>query len=114
MTWTNIKLILMREVRDQLRDRRMLFMVLVLPVLLYPGLGIGMFQMSLYFSEQPRVVVLLGADELPELPLLEEGRIASKWFHISDHSQRLVVVSDSEKTQDSISASVPGTATRSS
>ena len=47
MTWTNIKLILMREVRDQLRDRRMLFMVLVLPVLLYPGLGIGMFQMSL-------------------------------------------------------------------
>lgn len=110
MTWTNIKLILMREVRDQLRDRRMLFMVLVLPVLLYPGLGIGMFQMSLYFSEQPRVVVLLGADELPELPLLEEGRIASKWFHISDHSQRLVVVSDSEKTQDSISASVPGTA----
>lgn len=110
MTWTNVKLILMREVRDQLRDRRMLFMVLVLPVLLYPGLGIGMFQMSLYFSEQPRVVVLLGADELPELPLLEEGRIASKWFHISDHSQRLVVVSDSEKTQDSISASVPGTA----
>ena len=33
MTWRNIRLILHREIRDQLRDRRTLFMVVVLPLL---------------------------------------------------------------------------------
>lgn len=102
MTWRNIKLILLREVRDQIRDRRTLFMVLILPMLLYPGLGIGMLQMAMYFTEQPKVVVMLGTEELPELPLLEEGRIAAQWFRVSDHSQRLVIVSDSENVKDSL------------
>ena len=75
-------------------------MVLVLPVLLYPGLGIGMLQMAMYFTEQPRVVVMLGADELPELALIEDDRIAPQWFRISDHSNRLVIVSDSKKLKD--------------
>ncbi len=107
MTWQNIKLILLREVRDQLRDRRTLFMVLVLPVLLYPGLGIGMLQMAMYFTEQPRVVVMLGADELPELALIEDDRIAPQWFRISDHSNRLVIVSDSQKLKDA-GTEIPG------
>ncbi len=65
MTWKNIKLIFLREVRDQLRDRRTLFMVAVLPLLLYPALGVGMMQMTLTFTEQTRTVVVLGADDLP-------------------------------------------------
>ena len=36
MNWSNVILILKREIRDQLRDRRTLFMIFVLPVLLYP------------------------------------------------------------------------------
>ena len=95
MTLKNIKLIWLREVRDQLRDRRTLFMLLVLPMLLYPGLAIGMLQMTLLFTEQPRVVVLLGADELPELPLIEKGYIAPQWFFNAEHSKRLVLVTDS-------------------
>ena len=39
MKWSNVKLVLHREVRDQLRDRRTLFTIAVLPVLLYPLLG---------------------------------------------------------------------------
>ena len=39
----NVKLILVREIRDQLRDRRTLFMIAVLPLLLYPLLGISLF-----------------------------------------------------------------------
>ena len=46
MNFTNVRLILAREVRDQLRDRRTLFMIFVLPVLLYPLLGTAYFQMS--------------------------------------------------------------------
>ena len=40
MSWTNVKLIYCRELRDQLRDRRTLFMIAVLPLVLYPLLGI--------------------------------------------------------------------------
>jgi len=40
----HVKLIFLREVLDQLRDRRTLFMVAVLPLLLYPLLGIACFR----------------------------------------------------------------------
>ena len=39
MNWRNVKLIFWREVSDQLRDRRTLFMVVLLPLFLYPILG---------------------------------------------------------------------------
>ncbi|MCX7388932.1 MAG: ABC transporter permease subunit [Planctomycetales bacterium] len=81
MSWKNVRLIFMREVRDQLRDRRTLFMITVLPVLLYPMLGLGVVQMMLTFSEQKRVVVVLNADDLPEKPALLDGNsIHSDWY----------------------------------
>ncbi len=81
MSWKNIKLIFMREVRDQLRDRRTLFMITVLPVLLYPMLGLGVVQMMLTFREQQRVVVILNADDLPETPpLLDDDGIHPDWY----------------------------------
>ena len=94
MTFRNIGLIFRREVADQLRDRRTLFMVAVLPVLLYPALGIGMVQMTVLFSEQPRTVVILGADQLPSPDLLDGSHFARKWFHNSDDAEKLVVVTD--------------------
>ncbi len=81
MSWKNVRLIFMREVRDQLRDRRTLFMITVLPVLLYPMLGLGVVQMMLTFSEQHRVVVILNADDLPEVPaLLNDKGIDPDWY----------------------------------
>ena len=41
LRWSNLKVIFGREVRDQIRDRRTLFMIFVLPILLYPMLGFG-------------------------------------------------------------------------
>ena len=61
MTWTNVKLVLHREVRDQLRDRRTLFMIAVLPLLLYPLLGVSMFQVLQFVSEHPTRVRVIGA-----------------------------------------------------
>ena len=95
-TWKNVWLILHREVRDQLRDRRTLFMVVVLPIMLYPGLGIGMLQMTMYFTEQPRQVVILNADELPDPPLVEEGHFPTRWFRSPETSSKLRVLTDSE------------------
>ena len=58
MNWKNVRLIFMRELRDQLRDRRTLFMITILPVLLYPMLGLGMVQMMLTFSEQQQLSLI--------------------------------------------------------
>ena len=82
MSWKNIKLVFLREVRDQLRDRRTLFMIAVLPVLLYPAMGIGMVQMMSMFREQPRTVVILGEENLPDAPqLLDETGIHNDWLN---------------------------------
>src|SRR3954467_4496234 len=43
---SRVSLIFRRELRDALRDRRTVFMVLVLPLLLYPALMIGMLQIA--------------------------------------------------------------------
>ena len=46
MRWSNLFIIFRREVRDQIRDRRTLFMIFVLPILLYPILGIGVIKFA--------------------------------------------------------------------
>ena len=96
MSWKNIRLILIREVRDQLRDRRTLFMIAILPLLLYPALGIGMVQMTLLFTAQPRSVVILGAKHLPlQPPLLDGNHIAANWFEpFGDVASTLNVITD--------------------
>jgi sodium transport system permease protein len=76
MSWRNIRLIYAREIRDQLRDRRTLFMIAVLPLLLYPLLGMSVFQLSQFLRKSEPKVVVVGAEELKaggELPPLIEG-----------------------------------------
>lgn len=70
MSWSNVKLIFLREVRDQLRDRRTLFMIAVLPMLLYPLMGMIVLQVSQFRREHPIRVWLIGAEHLPEEPAL--------------------------------------------
>src|SRR5579863_7773051 len=68
MRWSIIRLIWLRELRDQLRDRRTLFMVLVLPLLLYPVLGFAVLKYALGFSEAPSVIGIVRAPGLQEFP----------------------------------------------
>ena len=70
MRWSNLFIIFRREVRDQIRDRRTLFMIFVLPILLYPILGIGVTQFAIALEQKPRVVVVVGAEYLPKAPSL--------------------------------------------
>ena len=70
MRWSNLFIIFRREVRDQIRDRRTLFMIFVLPILLYPILGIGVSKFAMAFDQQPRAVVVVGAEYLPPTPAL--------------------------------------------
>ena len=102
MNWINVLIVFQREVADQLRDRRTLFMVAVLPLLLYPVLGIGMVQMMLLFAEQPRAVVILGTDQLPANgpPLLENGQFVRDLFRLKDDADKLAVVTDQRDATD--------------
>jgi sodium transport system permease protein len=95
MNRRNVRLVFLREVRDQIRDRRTLFMIVVLPLLLYPGLAIGMVQISFLFKEQPRTIVLLGTENLPAQPrLLSNTHFDAQWFLSRDDVDKLRVIHD--------------------
>lgn len=100
MNWHNVRLIFFREVLDQVRDRRTLFMILVLPVLLYPAMGVGIVPL-IQFAEQPRTLVVLGADALPDPPLVDGDHLAAEWFRDPGDQKKIVVVSDAKSSSES-------------
>jgi sodium transport system permease protein len=60
-----VRLIAVREARDQLRDRRTMFLILGLPVLMYPlFVGVGTVFLSMLKGKQ-LVVGVVGAEHLP-------------------------------------------------
>ncbi len=94
MRWSNVLVIFRREVRDQIRDRRTLFMIFVLPILLYPILGMGVLQFSAAFEQKPRTVVVIGPEFLPEAPPLLNARgdgFDPSLFDSPEEAERLVV-----------------------
>lgn len=58
--------VLAKELRETLRDRRTLFMMIVIPTLLYPGIMVVLEQLTLFgqrrLSEKPAAVAVKGAD----------------------------------------------------
>src|SRR5262245_12131511 len=80
MFWSNVKLIFLRELRDQLRDRRTLFAVVVLPLLLYPLLGMLIFQVQQFLKEHTSKIRIVTAAELPDQPrLIDSGKLAAEY-----------------------------------
>ncbi len=69
MRWSIIRTIWLREMRDQLRDRRTLIVILGLPLVLYPILGIAVLQFALGFRSQRSVIgIVSGAADIKEFP----------------------------------------------
>ncbi len=72
MNWSRIRLIFVREMRDQVRDRRTMFTIFVLPLLLYPFMGMLMLQIAQFHSEHAVRITLVGEENWPaERPLVE-------------------------------------------
>ncbi len=94
MSWSNIKLIYFREVRDQLRDRRTLFMIAVLPILLYPLMGMVILQVSQFRQEEPTRIWLIGSAGLPLEPQLLDGDKFSDKFCQGEESRLLDLTID--------------------
>jgi sodium transport system permease protein len=66
MRWSVVRLIARREVRDQLRDRRTMFLILGLPVLMYP-LFVGVALAFIAAIKDKKLVVgVVGAVHLPK------------------------------------------------
>jgi sodium transport system permease protein len=98
LRWSNLLVIFRHEVRDQIRDRRTLFMIFVLPILLYPMLGIGLLKVAEALEQKARVVVIAGAEFLPSSPPLlnpsGDGFIPS-FFDSPGEAEKLLVVRES-------------------
>lgn len=75
MNWRHIQLIYHREMRDQLRDRRTLFTIAVLPMLLYPLIGLLMMQVAQFNREYSVRIRIVGQENWPQnLPLIDSQR----------------------------------------
>ncbi|MEP4684692.1 MAG: CPBP family intramembrane glutamate endopeptidase, partial [Rhodopirellula bahusiensis] len=59
-----IGLIYAREMRDQLRDRRTLFTIIVLPILLYPIVGMLLLQIAQFTQQHPISVCVIGMEHV--------------------------------------------------
>ncbi|MFK8112352.1 MAG: ABC transporter permease subunit/CPBP intramembrane protease [Rubripirellula sp.] len=70
---SSVWLIYAREMRDQLRDRRTLFTIAVLPVLLYPLVGTLLLQIAQFTRQHTTSVCVVGTDHLHEAPPLMNG-----------------------------------------
>src|SRR3981189_2489471 len=70
MNWSNVKLIVVREIRDQLRDRRTMLLVAVLTVVSFPLMGMSFLQLTQFMHEREIRVLVLGAPINAELPPL--------------------------------------------
>ncbi len=85
MKWTNVKQIFSRELRDQLRDRRTIFTVAIMPMLLYPLMGTAMLQVGQFMRKQPSRVWLINEQYLPQHPpILIDGAVNEAWIEPAD------------------------------
>jgi sodium transport system permease protein len=72
MNWSRIRLIFIREMRDQVRDRRTMFTIFVLPLLLYPFMGMLMLQVAQFHSEHAVRITFVGNENwLADRPLVD-------------------------------------------
>src|SRR5438874_3327673 len=60
-----VRLIARREIRDLLRDRRTLTIVLILPALLYPAFVVVGLAFAVSLMDQKTVIGVVGAENLP-------------------------------------------------
>jgi sodium transport system permease protein len=87
-----ILLIYVREMRDQLRDRRTLFTIALLPIMLYPLVGMLLLQIAQFTREHSTTVCLVGTENLVSVPPLLDGEaFAAKY---SDEASNLKLLVD--------------------
>ncbi len=86
-----IALIYVREMRDQLRDRRTLFTIAVLPILLYPLVGTLLLQIAQFTRQHPTSICVIGSENLEQAPpLLGEDNFADGFIAETDRIELII------------------------
>ena len=91
MNWKNTKLIFLRELNDQWRDRRTIFTILVMPMVLYPLMGMALMQTAQFMNQSPPRVLVVGQDLLPADPPLFTQNELSPTLHSSKTGSPLIL-----------------------
>ncbi len=102
-----IGLIYTREMRDQLRDRRTLFTICLLPIMLYPLLGTLLLQIAQFTRQHTTTVGIVGAEHVQGAPRLIEGKGFSERYTDGASNLKLVLRSDDdlERNENLVAAS---------
>ncbi len=87
--WSVIWLMYVREMRDQLRDRRTLFTIAVLPILLYPLVGTLLLQIAQFSRQHPTSVCVVGSDHLIRSSTAAGKRVVRRRAHRQQRSLRV-------------------------
>ena len=100
MNWRHIQLIYHREMRDQLRDRRTLFTIAVLPLLLYPLIGLLMMQVAQFNREYSVRIRVVGHEHWPQNhPLLDPQRKLKLQSNTSDLARLIEFTTEAWPTE---------------
>jgi len=76
-SFRNIFTICSHDLLDQIRDRRTLFMILVLPIVLYPIAGQLVVHLAVKQQIQPRTIAVLGSEKIKPFGATEEKSLVS-------------------------------------
>lgn len=90
MNWGHVHLIFKRELSDQLRDRRTLFTITVLPILLYPLLGMLMMQIAQFNQEHAVRIRVVGSENWPRQTPLVDNKNQLAFETLNPRMRRLV------------------------
>ena len=88
LTWENIYSIFIKEIKETLRDHRTLFVMTLLPILLYPILMLGMTQLILY---------KIGEIEHEDTPVAVEGHSEKILNLLEKENFRLISTVDARR-----------------
>ena len=95
-----VRLIYVREMRDQLRDRRTFFTIALLPIMLYPLLGTLLLQIAQFTREHTTTVCLVGVEHIHGAPPLLEGEAFAKAYTEDTSNLKILRRSDADLEKD--------------
>lgn len=95
-----IFLIYVREMRDQLRDRRTLFTIALLPLMLYPLVGTLLLQIAQFTRQHTTTVCIVGAENLDGSPPLFDGEVFAEKYTDGSRNLKLMMRSRSDLEAD--------------
>ena len=91
-----IVIIYAREMRDQLRDRRTLFTIALLPIMLYPLVGTLLLQIAQFTRQHTTTVCIVGAANIQGVPPLFDGEAFSEDYTTGSNNLKLLLRSDDD------------------